>query len=196
MVSAALPAERALGCVVHLSASTDAPGVIRHARGNELIIGAADARFAPRAAVLTEALRNGGFDARASSEVRREIWLKAWGNMNMNPISALTGASADRILDDPLTLALVKRMMAEAVQLGERLGLASEPGAIDARIAVTRKLGAFRTSMLQDSEAGHELELEPILGVYPELGARFGVPMPFSETVLGLLRQRVATAKS
>jgi 2-dehydropantoate 2-reductase len=192
-VSCALPAERALGCVVHLSASTDAPGVVRRGAGNRLIVGAANAAFAPTARAFASALAAGGFDVEATDDIRTEIWAKLWGNMNMNPLSALTGSTADRLLDDPFTYALVLRMMEEAEAIGARLGLSTGVNAA-ARVAVTRELGAFKTSMLQDMEANRPLEIDPILGVFPELGRKLGLPTPFCDAVLGLVRQRASNS--
>ena len=192
-VSAVLPAERAIGCVVHLSSASIEPGVVKRGRGNRLIVGAAHAGHADAARAIAAALARGGFDVSESSDIRNEIWAKLWGNMNMNPLSALTGSTADRLLDDPLTHALVLRMMEEADAIGRRLGLSTGMSAPQ-RVAVTRELGAFKTSMLQDFEAGRPLEIEPILGVFPELGRRLDVPTPFCDAVLGLLRQRAATS--
>lgn len=193
VVSCALPAQNAVGCVVHLSASTDAPGIVKRGLGNRLIVGAARAAHAPIARTFTAALADGGFDAEVADDIRTEIWIKLWGNMNMNPLSALTGSTADRLLDDPFTHALVLRMMEEARAIGARLGLSTGMSAPE-RVAVTRKLGAFKTSMLQDMEAGRPLEIDPILGVFPELGRKLGVPTPFCDAVLGLLRQRAANS--
>jgi 2-dehydropantoate 2-reductase len=189
VVSAALPSERALGCVVHLSASAEAPGIVRRGRGNRLIIGAGHPPCAAMARTFGTALATGGFDVEFVDDIRAEIWSKLWGNMNMNPLSALTGSTADCLLDDPFTHALVLRMMDEAQAIGTRLGLSTGMSAA-ARVAVTRELGAFKTSMLQDMEAGRPLEIEPILGVFPELGRKLDVPTPFCDAVLGLLRQR------
>ncbi|MEW6341426.1 MAG: 2-dehydropantoate 2-reductase [Paraburkholderia sp.] len=189
IVSAALPPAQSIGCVVHLSSSTDAPGVIRRGRGNHLIVGAPRPSLAPQAQAFAMALQEGGFEVTVSDRIRTEIWVKLWGNMNMNPLSALTGSAADRLLDDPLTHALVLRMMEEADAIGTRLGLPTGMSAPE-RVALTRKLGAFRTSMLQDFEAGRPLEIEPILGVFPELGRKLDLPTPFCDAVLGLLRQR------
>jgi 2-dehydropantoate 2-reductase len=188
-----LPAARSIGCVVHLSASTDAPGIVRRGKGNRLIVGAAQAALGPSAAAFAQALREGGFDAECTDAIRGDIWAKLWGNMNMNPLSALTGSTADRLLDDPYTHALTVRMMEEAAAIGGKLGLSSGM-TIEARLAVTRELGAFKTSMLQDMEAGRPLEIGPILGVFPELGRKLGVPTPFCDAVLGLLRQRAASS--
>jgi 2-dehydropantoate 2-reductase len=193
VVSTALPAARSIGCVVHLSSSTDAPGVVRRGRGNQLIIGAPTAALAGPAEAFAAALVQGGFEVKVSDDIRSEIWAKLWGNMNMNPLSALTGSTADRLLDDPLTHALILRMMEEADAIGSRLGLSTGMSAPE-RVAVTRKLGAFRTSMLQDFEAGRPLEVEPILGVFPELGRKLNVPTPYCDAVLGLLRQRAVNS--
>ncbi|WP_179403903.1 2-dehydropantoate 2-reductase [Burkholderia guangdongensis] len=192
-VSAALPSAQTIGCVVHLSSSTDAPGVVRRGRGNRLIVGAPDPAREAAAARFAAALAAGGFDVGTTPTIRAEIWTKLWGNMNMNPLSALTGSTADRLLDDPLTRTLALRMMEEAAAIGARLGLDTGMSGPD-RIAMTRKLGAFRTSMLQDFEAGRALEIGPILGVFPELGRKLDVPTPYCDAVLGLLRQRAANS--
>ncbi|MFH5256211.1 ketopantoate reductase C-terminal domain-containing protein, partial [Burkholderia semiarida] len=131
-----------------LSASTDAPGVVRRGRGNRLIVGAPAPALEGAASRFAAALAAGGFDVEVTPAIRTEIWAKLWGNMNMNPLSALTGSTADRLLDDPFTHALALRMMEEAAAIGEKLGLSTGMSAPE-RIAVTRKLGAFRTSMLQ-----------------------------------------------
>jgi 2-dehydropantoate 2-reductase len=149
--------------------------------------------YAHAARAVADALVRGGFDVEVSENIRADIWAKLWGNMNMNPLSALTGSTADRLLDDPFTHALVLRMMEEADAIGQRLGLSTDMSAPQ-RLAVTRELGVFKTSMLQDFEAGRPLEVEPILGVFPELGRRVGVPTPFCDAVLGLLRQRAANS--
>ncbi|WP_323118859.1 2-dehydropantoate 2-reductase [Burkholderia alba] len=192
-VSAALPPARSIGCVVHLSSTTAAPGVVRRGRGNRLIVGAPGAALAGPAERLAAALAAGGFEVDVTADIRTEIWVKLWGNMNMNPLSALTGSTADRLLDDPDTHALALRMMEEADAIGARLGLSTGMSGPE-RIAVTRRLGAFKTSMLQDLEAGRPLEIGPILGVFPELGRQLGVPTPYCDAVSGLLRQRAANS--
>jgi 2-dehydropantoate 2-reductase len=193
VVSRSLPPSQAIGCVVHLSSATIASGVIKRGRGNRLIVGAPSDVLAARAASLAADLTRGGFEVESTESIRQAFWIKLWGNMNMNPISALTGSAADAILDDPMTHALVLRMMEEASAIGERLGLTTGMSAPE-RVAVTRKLGAFKTSMLQDLEASRPLELMPILGVFPELGRKLDVPTPFCDAILGLLRQRAANS--
>lgn len=193
VTAAALPPARAIGCVVHLSSATREPGVVVRGRGNRLIVGAPRAALREPGERVADALAAGGFDVERSADIRTDIWAKLWGNMNMNPLSALTGSAADRLLDDPHTNALALRMMEEADAIGARLGLSAGMSGAE-RIAVTRQLGAFRTSMLQDLEAGRALEIGPILGVFPELGRRLGVPTPYCDAVLGLLRQRAFNA--
>ncbi|MGI4816160.1 MAG: 2-dehydropantoate 2-reductase [Janthinobacterium lividum] len=187
------PPPRAAGCVVHLSVSVAAPGVIARGNGNRLIVGAADPTERSVAACLdavSAAWSRGGMAVSSTARIRDDIWAKLWGNMTMNPLSALTRATADRLLDDPYTAELIRQMMREATALGVRLGLTlrTDEQAIEERIAVTRQLGAFKTSMLQDLEASRPLELAPLLGVFPELGRRLGVDTPYCDAVLGLAR--------
>jgi 2-dehydropantoate 2-reductase len=185
----ALPPEQVLGAVVHLSSTMPAPGVIRRGKGNLILVGDLSGAETPRLGRVIDLLEQAGFDARATREIQREVWLKLWGNMNMNPISALTGSTADVMLDDPLTLTLVREMMDEAAAVGAALGIEMGMSA-EKRIAVTRELGAFKTSMLQDFEAGRMPEIDAILAAPCEIGDRLGFPMPWSKTVLGLVRQR------
>ena len=174
--------------MVHLTCSSPAPGVVQHGFGNRLIVGepaggAFDAHPAV-CAVLAEA----GFDAEPSADIRADIWYKLWGNMTTNPISALTGATTDRILDDPLVCAFMLRAMAEAAAIGARIGCPIAQSGED-RIVVTRQLGAFRTSMLQDAQAGRALEID----AHRHRGARDRRPARASTTpnigaLLGLTR--------
>ncbi|QQS10712.1 MAG: 2-dehydropantoate 2-reductase [Rhodospirillales bacterium] len=192
-IARAIPSDRVVGAVVHLSSSVAGPGVIRRGRGGLLLLGEPSRRASARLDALVALLSGAGFDARPTGDIQREVWLKLWGNMNMNPISALTGSTADAMLDDPLVVELVRRMMDEATAAGRALGIDMDMDA-DGRIAVTRELGAFKTSMLQDLEAGKALELDAILAAPCEIGERLGVPMPYSRAVLGLARQRAANA--
>jgi 2-dehydropantoate 2-reductase len=185
-----LPAAQCLGCVVHLSSSVDAQGVVVHGLGKRLIIGDASPGMA-RTAAVAALLQQAGFAVEQASDIRRDIWLKLWGNLTMNPISALTGSTADIILDDPHTHALVRAMMLEAQEIGQRLGFTMDMS-IDQRIAVTRELGAFKTSMLQDLEAKRPLELGAIVASVSEVGRHLGVATPFIDAVLGLVQQRAA----
>ncbi len=186
-VAAAIPRSQVLGCVVHFAAVQPEPGLVRHTSGNGLIVGEPDGGDSARCRAVVEALAGAGFEATASTDVRTDIWYKLWGNMTMNPISALTGATADRILDDPLVNRFCLAVMAEAAAIGERVGCPIAQSGTE-RIAVTRRLGAFKTSMLQDAEAGRPLELDALLGAVAEIGARVGVPTPSLDTLLGLSR--------
>lgn len=184
-VAAAIPASRILGCVVHFASQAPQPGLVRHTSGNGLIVGEPDGGSSPRAEQVVAALDKAGFSTRLSTSIRTDVWYKLWGNMTMNPISALTGATADRILDAPLVSEFCLRVMAEAAEIGARIGCPITESGTD-RIAVTRKLGAFKTSMLQDTEAGRPIELDALVTAVREIGERVGVPTPSLDTLLGL----------
>ena len=183
----AVPVERILGCVVHLSAACPQPGTVRLNFGNRLLIGGAAGTLDDRAQPLMTALKSGGFDAVWSDDIRRDIWYKLWGNMTINPISVLTGATADRILDDPLLHRFCLTAMAEAGAIGERIGCPIVQSGAD-RIAVTRDLGAFKTSMLLDAEGGKMLEIDALITVVHEIGRAVGVSTPAIDSLLGLIR--------
>ena len=189
-----LPARQVLGCVVHATCSTPEPGLVQHGFGRGLILGEAVGEPSKRAHAFVQTLKDAGFDATPSARIQRDIWYKLWGNMTMNPVSALTGASSDRILDEPLIYAMCLRAMAEAAAIGARIGCPIEQSGED-RMAVTRKLGAFRTSMLQDLEAGKPLEIDALLGAVHEIGLQVGVPTPVVDGLLGLTRLLGATRR-
>ncbi|HEX8569159.1 MAG TPA: 2-dehydropantoate 2-reductase [Caulobacteraceae bacterium] len=182
------PAQRVIGAVVHASATSPEPGRVRLVGADRLTFGEPDGRGSERAERLTEACASSGLNAAVSENIRLEIWRKLWGNMSMNPLGALTRATTGRLLDDPETRALVGAMMGEMARLGDRLGLplGMTP---EERMAVTRKLGDFRTSMQQDAEAGRRLELNGLLTVLVEMADRLGEPAPFLHAVHGLARQ-------
>ncbi|PUE58114.1 2-dehydropantoate 2-reductase [Limnohabitans sp. 2KL-17] len=182
-----IPASRVIGGVVHASCSVDAPGVIRHHFGNGLIVGEPGGDDTPRLRALTALLVRAGFNATASAQIQKDVWYKLWGNMTINPISAFTGATTDVILDDPLVRQFVSSVMLEAREIGELVGIpiAQTP---DDRHAVTRKLGAFRTSMLQDVQARKPVELDALVSAVRELGQLTGVATPFTDALLGLSR--------
>jgi 2-dehydropantoate 2-reductase len=191
-IARALPAAHILGAVVHASCSVDAPGVIRHHFGQGLIIGEPSGQATPRAQALVALLQAAGFEASLSAQIQRDIWYKLWGNMTVNPVSALTGATTDRILDDPLVRGFISQVMLEARAIGERIGIpiAQQP---EDRHAVTRKLGAFRTSMLQDVQAGKAVELDALVSAVRELGQLCGVDTPMTDALLGLSRLQART---
>jgi 2-dehydropantoate 2-reductase len=187
VIATAIPTGRVLGCVVHASASTSAPGVVAHLRGLGLIVGEPSGARSERAQRVAALLAEAGFDATLSSDVRKDIWYKLWGNLSTNPVSALTGATTDRILADPLVSAFCIGVMAEAKAVGGFYGCAM-PQSPAERHEITRKLGVFKTSMLQDAEAGRALELDAIVGAVRELGQRAGVATPQIDALLGLTR--------
>jgi len=184
---AALPIARVLGCVVHLSASCPEPGRVRHGFGERLIVGEPDGGESARVRSVCSALAEAGFEAEASTDVRREVWYKLWGNMTMNPVSALTGAESTAILEDPLVHAYMIRTMVEAAAIGGRIGCPiSQSG--EERMGLARKLGSFKTSMLQDALAGRPIELDALVTAVHEIGERVGVPTPNIGALLGLTR--------
>ena len=183
----AIPAHHLVGCVVHASCSLDGPGRVRHHFGRKLIVGELSGHCTPRVQALAALLAQAGFDAPVSPCIQQDIWFKLWGNMTVNPISALTGATTDRIMDDPLVLNFITQVMLEAKTIGARLGIPIDQQPED-RHAVTRQLGAFKTSMLQDVEARKPVELDALVGTVRELGQLTGVPTPFTDALLGLAR--------
>jgi 2-dehydropantoate 2-reductase len=186
-IAAAIPVAQVLGCVVHASTYTSEPGLVEHKMGQGLIVGEALGGNSARADAVVAHLVQAGFDATASADVRRDIWYKLWGNMTMNPITALTGATVDKVLDDPLTRLFCTSAMAEAAAVGARIGCAIEQSPED-RHLITRKLGAFKTSMLQDVEAGRAIELDALVTVVHEIAQRLGMATPHISALLGLTR--------
>jgi 2-dehydropantoate 2-reductase len=186
-IAAAIPERHVIGCVVHATCSVVEPGLVRHGFGDELIVGEPSGGVSVRVTALAELLRSAGFKATVSARIQADIWYKLWGNMTMNPISALTGATCDRILDDPLLNRYTLAIMAEAAAIGERIGCPIGQSGED-RNAVTRKLGAFKTSMLQDAHAGRPLEIDALVTAVTEIGAKVGVPTPHTDALLGLVR--------
>ena len=186
-LAAAIAPARVLGCVVHASCSSDAPGVVRHHFGQGLIVGEPAGGQSARVNALAAMLSAAGFDTTVSPQIQRDVWYKLWGNMTVNPISALTGATTDLILDDPLVRGFVSGVMLEAREIGARIGIPISQQPED-RHAVTRKLGAFKTSMLQDLEAHKPVELDALVTVVQELGQLTGVATPLTDVLLGLAR--------
>ncbi len=189
-VARAVRFESVLGCVVHASTSTAEPGLVVHKVGQGLIVGepAGDSgRRSARVQAVVQLLAQAGFDVTHSEDVRHDIWYKLWGNLTMNPVSAITGATIDRVLADPLLRAFCSAAMQEAAAIGARIGcpIAQSP---EDRHAITARLGAFKTSMLQDVEAGRALELDAIVTVVHEIGQRLGLATPNIAALLGLAR--------
>jgi 2-dehydropantoate 2-reductase len=181
--------ERAIGCVVFPATEVIAPGVIQHEHGNKFPIGEPGGDRSDRVERLQHALVAAGFEAPIRADIRDEIWLKLWGNLCFNPISALTLATIDVVTGDAGTRAICRSMMLEMQAIGERLGLRLRVD-LEKRIEGARALGAHKMSMLQDLELGREMEIEPLVGVVQELGLLTEVPTPTVDVVLALIRQR------
>ena len=197
-VASAIPVSRVIGGTVHMSASSPEPGVVRRYSGNGLIIGEpSGGDSSPRVSGLASVLREAGLDITVSPNVREAIWYKLWGNLTVNPVSALTGATASQVLDDDLVRVFCESAMLETREIGARIGCPIEQTPTD-RNAVTRKLGSFRTSMLQDADAGRTLELDALTGAVREIGALVGVPTPSVDALHGLTRlsARVRSGRS
>lgn len=186
-IGAAIPTRHVLGCVVHASVMLSEPGVAQHVMGNGLIVGEALGGKSDRAQAVVKLLLEAGFDATLSADIRCDIWYKLWGNLTTNPISAITGATADRLLDDELVRRFGVAVMHEAAAVGAAIGCKVTQTPED-RHAITRKLGAFKTSMLQDAEAGRAIELDSIVGAVCEIGRRVNLPTPMTDALMGLTR--------
>jgi len=186
-IAAAIPLRHVVGCVVHAAASVAEPGVTAHRMGRGLIVGEPAGGESARVARLGETLRRAGFEVTCSPRIRYDIWYKLWGNMTMNPVSAFTGATTDRVLDDDLVRSFCAEAMREAAAVGARIGCEVRESPDD-RQAVTRKLGVFKTSMLQDVEASRSLELDALVGAVREIGQRVGVATPMIDALFGLTR--------
>jgi 2-dehydropantoate 2-reductase len=182
-----IPPARVIGCVVHASCALRGPGWVHHVMGNGLLVG--EATGGPSAAVdaLATLLTNAGFEAKAVESIQRDAWYKLWGNMTTNPVSALTRATTDLILADDLVRDFTTAIMLEAAEIGERMGCPISQTPQD-RHVITRSLGAFKTSMLQDIEAGRPIETDALLSAPRELAQQLGVPTPMLDALLGLTR--------
>ena len=176
-----------IGCVVHAAAYVTEPGFADHRLGRGLVIGEPRGGVSPRVLQLKQVLEEAGFEATASERVQRDIWYKLWGNMTTNPISAITGATTDLVIGDEVVLALANGAMREAARVGERLGCAISQTP-EERNQITRRLGAFKTSMLQDAEAGRAIELDSLVGAVRELGRHVGIETPLVDAIFGLAR--------
>ncbi|HVE54995.1 MAG TPA: 2-dehydropantoate 2-reductase [Ramlibacter sp.] len=186
-IAEAIPARHVIGCVVHASCSLRAPGCVQHHMGQKLIIGEPSGEKTQRVQQLAALLEKAGFESVLSGQIQKDAWYKLWGNMTVNPVSAMTGATTDRIMDDELVRGFISAVMLEAREIGARVGIpiAQQP---EDRHQVTRRLGAFKTSMLQDVEAGKPVEIDALVTVVREMGAMTGVPTPFTDALLGLSR--------
>ncbi len=188
-----LPPERVLGCVVYPAATVEAPGVVRHEYGNRFMLGEPDGAKSARADKVAAAFSRGGFKAPVRPRIRDDIWLKLWGNLSFNPVSALTHATLATIAGDPGTRGLVRRLMAEAEAVAQALGVRFQVD-IETRIGWAAKVGPHKTSMLQDLEFGRPMEIDALVTAVVEMGDLVGVDTPFLDAVLALVAQRAREA--
>ncbi|HLY06594.1 MAG TPA: 2-dehydropantoate 2-reductase [Rhizomicrobium sp.] len=186
-IARAIPLRHVVGCVVHASAYVSAPARVVHQAGHSLIFGEPAGGTSQRVAALADVFAGSGLDIVRSDNVRRDIWYKLWGNMTMNPISAMVRATSDRILADDLVREFMARVMEEARQIGRQIGCEINES-VEARMDVARNLGAFKTSMLQDAEAGRPLEIDSIVAAPQEIARLLGLETPNLDTLLGLSR--------
>lgn len=192
-VSRLLPPARAIGCIVYPAAEVTAPGVIEHSYGDRFSLGEPDGARSPRAQALSEVLIAAGFKAPVRPRIRDELWVKLWGNLAFNPISALTTATLDALIGDDGQRGVARAMMLEGQRVAEALGVRFAID-VDKRIAGAAEVGAHKTSMLQDLERGRPMEIEALLGAVVELAELVGEPVPTCRTVLALVRARARAA--
>lgn len=188
-IAANLEIDRVIGCVVYPATTLDGPGVVRHIEGDRFIIGELDGTKSERIRKLAQTLTNAGFKAPIRQRIRTDLWVKLWGNLAFNPISALTHATLIEIAQHPHTRALVTQMMAESKAVGEQLGITFGIS-IDQRIKGAEEIGAHKTSMLQDIEQGRATEVDALVGAVAELGRLVGVPTPHIDAVYASVKLR------
>jgi 2-dehydropantoate 2-reductase len=186
-VAAQIDPARVVGSVLHLASECPQPGVVRHSAGQRLIIGEPAGGQSARSRAVAALFRQGGFEVEESARIQQDLWFKLWGNMTVNPISAFTGATVDRIVEDPLVRGFMTRVMIEAAEVGARIGLPIDISPDD-RHQVTRRIGAFRTSMLQDVDQGRAIELDALVAAVREIGEAVGLPTPDTDALMGLTR--------
>ena len=193
IVTRLLPPARAIGCIVYPAAEVVEPGVIEHTYGDRFSLGEPDGSRSPRSQKLSEALIAAGFKAPVRPRIRDELWVKLWGNLAFNPISALTTATLDVLIADDAQRGVARAMMVEGQRVAEALGIRFAID-VDKRIAGAAEVGAHKTSMLQDLERGRPMEIEALLGAVVELADLVGEPAPTCRTVLALVRARARAA--
>jgi len=194
VIAESIDPARLIGCVVYPAAELVAPGVVRHVEGDRFPLGELDGEESDRVKSLSALFAAAGLKAPVLSDIRSEIWLKLWGNLTFNPISALTHSTLADICQYPLTRDLAETMMREAQLVGERLGVQFRVP-LERRIAGAEKVGKHKTSMLQDIEAGRDPEIDALVGAVIELGRDAGVPTPHIEAVYALVRLLARTVK-
>lgn len=187
-IAAAIPADRIVAGIAYPAAERTAPNVIHHLDGDRLPVGELDGSKSDRAAAIAQAFASSGFKSRVLSDIRSHLWIKAWGNLAFNPISALTGATLGQICADPNTRRLAADMMHEAATIATALDVRLLL-TVEQRINGAEQVGEHRTSMLQDREAGRSMEVGPLIGVFVELGRLVGVSTPAIDAVFALISQ-------
>jgi len=188
-----LPPRQAIGCIVYPAAEVIEPGVIEHTYGNRFTLGEPDGGKSPRVEALSQMLVKAGLKAPVRANIRDEIWVKLWGNLAFNPLSALTSSTLDRLAFRPDLRAVARGMIEEAQAVGEALG-AKFAVSIDKRIDGAGEVGAHKTSMLQDLERGRPMEIDALLGAVVELAELTANPTPLCKAVLALVRERARQA--
>ncbi len=187
VIAGAIDQSRIIGCVIYPSTAIVEPGVIEHIEGNRFSLGELDGSSSDRCKRLAGALIAAGLRAPIRGHIRHDMWIKLLGNVVFNPMSALTGATLVEMVTHPETSATVRAVMAEADEVAQGLGVRL-PFTVEQRMEGARKVGAHKTSMLQDLEAGRPMELESVVGVVIELGEKLGLPMPLTRTLYSCAR--------
>ena len=185
----AIPTERIVGCVIHLAASTPEPGLVSHNMGARLILGEPGGENTLRTRRIADALAAAGFEIVVTNTIEKEFWVKLLGNVSFNPVSALTVSTADRLIESPEVKSYMVQIMREVLAIGRAVGVDANIDP-EARIDMARALGPFKTSMLQDLEAGKRLEIDGLLAGTLEIARKAGVRAPFTESLFGLIRAR------
>lgn len=189
IITRAIPPERAIGCVLYPWAEILGPGIVEQSTSNRFILGEPDGTISSRVQRLAAIMEKGGLEAPITTRIRDELWGKLWGNLSMNPLSALTGATIDRLAFADGLRPIAREMMVEAEELAAALGIRL-PMNVDERLAIGGGAGARKTSMLRDLELGKPLEIEALLGTVVELADLAGQEMPLCRTILALARER------
>jgi 2-dehydropantoate 2-reductase len=193
VVARHLDPARVVGCVVYIAAAVPEPGLVRRFGGNMLVLGEPDGGASPRLTQLAELFGAAGIKIETTPRIRDAVWMKLWGNIGFNPVSVLTGATQGRMVHDPGVHAVLRAVMLEMQAVAERLGARFDKD-VDARIDDGAYVGDFKTSMLQDFEAGRPVEVDPIVFAVVELGRRVGVATPMLEAIGALTRMRAGRA--
>jgi 2-dehydropantoate 2-reductase len=188
-----LPPSRVIGCVVYAAGEIVAPGVIHSTASESFLLGDPAGQLGDRVAALSRLCEAAGLSAPVSPDIRQALWIKLWGNLSFNPLSVLTGATLDRLALEAESRDVARRMMIEAREVGERLGIAF-PMDVDRRMAMAESLVGHKTSMLQDFERQRALEIDALLGAVIEMARLVGVATPTLEIIFALVRQRARIA--